>query len=269
LKLASNVVCCGILQLTEEAVRKALAILSLILLFVVLAPAQSSPQALQYAAQAITALTGSTAVSDITINANATRTVGSDVGTGTATLYAKGQYESLINMVLSTGNRSETLNGTDQTTGPQGEWIDAGGTPHLYSPFNCVTDASWFYPALSSLAFTNNQNQLLSYVGAETLNGEAVQHLQSTWNGSPLTTMDFYLDATTFLPVATNLNVHPDSNSSTNIPVQILFSNYQNVNGVEVPFHIQELLNGTVLLDVTVTGAVINSGLPDSLFTIQ
>jgi hypothetical protein len=48
--------------------------------------------------------------------------------------------------------------------------------------------------------------------------------------------MDFYLDAATFLPAAANLNIHPDSDATTNIPVQVLYSNYQNVNGILVQF---------------------------------
>jgi hypothetical protein len=231
--------------------------------------AQSDPQALQYAAQAITALTGGTTVSDITISGNATRTVGSNVGTGSANFYAKGEYESRIDMTLSTGNRSEIINTSNPLNSPQGEWIDANGNANPYSPFNCMTDPVWFYDALSSLAFTNNSNQVLSYVGLENLNGESVQHLNSVWNGSALTSMDFYLDASTFLPAAANLTIHPDSDATTNIPVQVLFSNYQSVNGILVPFHIQELLSGTVLLDFTAISAVINSGLSDSLFTIQ
>jgi hypothetical protein len=50
---------------------------------------------------------------------------------------------------------------------------------------------------------------------------------------------------------------------------QILFSNYQNVNGVQVPYHIQELFNGSLLLDFTASAATINTGLSDSLFAIQ
>jgi hypothetical protein len=231
--------------------------------------AQSSQQALQYAAQSISALTGGTAVSDITLTGTATRTVGTSVGTGSATFYAKGEYESRIDMVLSSGNRSEIINTSNPSNGPEGEWIDANGNANPYSPFNCMTDPVWFYDALSSLALTNNSNQVLSYIGLENLNGESVEHLNSIWNGSTLTSMDFYLDATTFLPAAANLNIHPDSDATTNIPVQVLFSNYQSVNGILVPFHIQELLSGTVLLDFTTTSAVINSGLSDSLFTIQ
>jgi hypothetical protein len=106
-------------------------------------------------------------------------------------------------------------------------------------------------------------------VGLETLNGASVQHLHSVWSGQQLTTMDFYLDATTFLPVAINLNAHPDTDSNTNIPIQVLFSSYQNLNGVLVPYHIQEFFNGTLFLDFTASSAAINSGLADSLFAIQ
>jgi hypothetical protein len=243
-----------------------LGLLSLGLLFTSFASAQSDSQAIQYAQQAIAALTGGTTVTDVTISGNATRTVGSEVGTGTGTFYAKGLYESRLDLSLSNGSRSEIRNSTNT---PQGEWLDSSGNPYQYSSFNCQTDAVWFFPTFSSLASATDSNQALTYVGLETLNGESVQHLHSVWFGQQLITTDFYLDATSLLPVAGNFNAHPDNDATTNIPVQALFMNYQNVNGVQVPYHIQELLNGTLLLDFTATSAVINSGLSDNLFTIQ
>jgi hypothetical protein len=181
-------------------------------------------------------------------------------------LYAKGQYESRIDLSLSSGNRSEIRNSSSDT---QGEWIGSDGTPYSFAVHNCLTDAVWFFPVFSSLAFATDQHQTLSYVGLEALNGASVQHLRSVWSGQQLTTMDFFLDATTLLPVAINFNAHPDNDSNTNIPVQILLSNYQNLNGVQTPYHIQELFNGNLLLDFTASSAVINSGLADSLFAIQ
>jgi hypothetical protein len=228
--------------------------------------AQSDPQAIAFAAQSIAALTSGTQVTDITLKGNATRTLGSQVGSGPGTFSAKGLYESRLDLNLSNGTRSEIRNSTST---PKGEWIDSNNNAHPFSQFNCLTDAVWFYPAFSSLASATNSNQILKYVGPETLNGESVQHLNSVWFNQPLITMDFYLDATTFLPVAVNFNSHPDSDSSTNIAVQILFSNYQNLNGVLVPYHIQESVNGSVLLDFATTNAVVNSGLSDTLFTIQ
>jgi hypothetical protein len=227
----------------------------------------SDPQALALASQAIAALAGSTIVSDVTVSANVTRTAGSDVQTGSGTLYGKGQNESRLNLELSNGQRTEIRNYTGAS--PQGEWIGADGTPNSFSQFNCLTDAVWFFPTLSSLASATDPNQNLSYSGLETLNGVAVQHLHSVWFGQQISQIDFYLDATTLLPVSINLNVHPDDDSSVNIPVQVQFSNYEDVNGVLVPYHIQQFINGSLLLDFSATGATINSGLSDSLFSIQ
>jgi hypothetical protein len=228
--------------------------------------AQSDPQALAFAAQSIAALTGGTTVTDATLTGTATRTVGSDVGNGPATFYAKGQYESRIDLNLSSGNRSEIRN---SLSSPQGEWIGSDSTPHAFALHNCITDAAWFFPALSSLAFATDPHQSLSYIGLEKLNGASVQHLRSIWSGQQLSTMDFYLDAATLLPVEVDFNAHPDDDMTTNIPFQILFSSYQNVNGAEIPYHIQELFSGDLLLDFTASGGVLNSGLSDSLFAIQ
>jgi hypothetical protein len=96
-----------------------------------------------------------------------------------------------------------------------------------------------------------------------------VQHLQSVWSSGPASTIDFYLDASTMLPVQINFNSHPDNAATTNIPYQITFSNYQAVNGSQIPYHIQEYFNGSLLLDFTVTNAALNSGLSDSLFALQ
>jgi hypothetical protein len=51
--------------------------------------------------------------------------------------------------------------------------------------------------------------------------------------------------------------------------VEVEFSNYQEVNGVQIPFKVQRLLNGNMLLQVTISRATINTGLQESLFTLQ
>ena len=88
-------------------------------------------------------------------------------------------------------------------------------------------------------------NVVLSYIGLETRNGESVQHIQSymyqpnqsalTPTPQQLSTMDFYLDAITFLPSAVTFNAHPDNNATANLLLEVDFSNYQAVNGVVVP----------------------------------
>jgi len=56
---------------------------------------------------------------------------------------------------------------------------------------------------------------------------------------------------------------------NVSIASEILFTNYQNVSGVQVPFHFQQLFSGSVILDVTVTNVSLNAGLLDSSFTLQ
>jgi hypothetical protein len=250
---------------TSSMVRCAVVCL-LLLLCITASVAQSDPQALTLASQSITALTGGLAVTDITISGAVTRTAGSDVQTGTGTLYGKGQNESRSNLALTAGQRTEIRN---YTSSPMGEWIAPNGALSLFAQFNCLTDAVWFFPALSSLAFANDPNQKLSYIGPDTFNGVSVQHLRSVWFAQQLSQMDFYIDSATLVPIAVASNVHADNDSSISIPVLIQFSNYQNVNGALVPFRIQQSLNGSLLLDIAVDTATFNSGLTDDLFSIQ
>ena len=237
-------------------------------------PPASDPQALSYASQSIATLSGGVTVSDVTLTGNVTRIAGSETDTGTATLLAKGTTESRVDLQLTGGNRSDILNGSGGF--PQGSWIGSDGISNSYAAHNCWTDSSWFFPALSSLvAVSSNPNVVLSYVGQESSNGTAVQHLQSYVYVADqsffqqISTMDFYLDSTSLFPVTAKFNIHPDNDGSTNIPVEIDFSNYQPVGGVRVPFHIQKLVQGSLVLDVTISSAVFNSGLPDGDFAIQ
>ncbi len=236
----------------------------------------SDPQALGLAAESLSALVGTTQVADVTLTGTIVRTAGSDVGTGTVTLKVLGAGESRLDMNLSNGTRSEIRNSSSGS--PQGFWIATDNSIHSMVNHNLMTDAAWFFPVLSVLSQASNSNYLFTYVGQESRNGTAVQHIRAAQNSSSydpsglmqrLTTEDIYLDATSFLPVALTYNEHPDNNALANIPVEVDFSNYQTVNGVKIPFRIQKFFNGTLFLDVTVQSAVLNSGLTGSVFTAQ
>lgn len=236
----------------------------------------SNPEALAFAAKSIAALAGSTAIKDITLTGNITWTAGSDIESGTATLLASGATESRMDLVFSTGTRSEIRDASTGTA--EGEWILENGTSGLFAPQNCWTDAVWFYPVLGSLAA--GPGVMLSYIGQETRRGQSVQHVQSyvyqgyQYSGpgvSPqqLTTMDFYLDASTLLPAAVVFNAHLDKYASTNVPVEIDFTNYESMAGIVIPAHIQRFVQNTLQADLTVTGASINTGIPLSEFAIN
>jgi len=240
-----------------------------------LSGATSDPQALALALRALAALWGNQVIHDVTLTGNVTWVSGNSE-TGTAALEALGTNESRIDLALPDGTRTEIR---DASAGfAQGKWINPDGKSGMFAAHNAMTDAVWFFPALGSL--TGGPNIVLSYVGPETRNGQSVQHLRSCHYQTPspntpdlteqqLSTMDFYLDAASSLPVAVVFNQHPDDNARVNIPIEVDYSNYQPISGVLVPMHIQKSMNGAPLLDVTLTGVVFNSGLALSEFSVN
>jgi hypothetical protein len=234
----------------------------------------SDPQAISLANQALSALVGTTQVGDVTLTGTATRTAGSDVGTGAVTLKALGVAMSRLDMNLSNGTRSEIRNLSSGL--PQGFWIAPNSSAHSAANHNNMTDAAWFFPALTVLSQASNSSYLFTYVGQETRNGTTVQHIRVAQNiGSAadptglarqLSTEDIYLDGNSLLPVALTFNAHPDNNALANIPVEVDFSNYQVVNGVKIPFRVQQFFNGTLFLDITVQSAALNAGLTSTDF---
>jgi hypothetical protein len=117
-------------------------------------------------------------------------------------------------------------------------------------------------------------------VGLEGSGSASVQHLRAyryrpaKRQGSidivqNLSTVDIFLDASSSLPLALRFNTHPDDDDMTNILVEIIFSNYQSFNGVQVPMHVQKLIFGALALDLTFNRATVNTGITDGPFTIQ
>ncbi len=222
----------------------------------------------QRSALAASPLTGGTIVSDAILNGSAVWISGSDRDTGQATLKARQNGQSRLDLALSNGPRSEirihdALNGRYQTL--------AAGKWSTHAIHNDWVDANWFFPALSALT-----------VGSQ--NGFSVGPISDAWhlyaqfqiaNQKPkitsqvqsLSTVLYDLDPATSLPTALHFFTHPDEDLGTNIRVDVQFSDYRVVNGVEVPFRIRRYVNGTLQLDITVSSAIINPGLSDSDFT--
>lgn len=235
----------------------------------------SDPMAVSLAQKSMTALTGGLPIADVTLSANVVSIVSSDSETGSGTFYGSGVMQSRVDLNLGHGGpRSDVRSSANGVA--QGSWQNSNGsTPKAYSGHNCWTDAVWFFPALSSLSQTSNPNYVFSYIGQEQHGSVSTQHIRvyqpssPKISGSSISTMDFYLDAVSLLPVAIGFNAHPDDSMGTNLPTEIDFANYQVVNGIRIPFHFQKIFNGIVTLDVTVTSAVPNSGLANSLFALQ
>jgi hypothetical protein len=235
--------------------------------------ASSSPQAVLYLQRTLAALSASTPVSDVALTGTAHYIAGSDDETGTATLKAV-VGASRIDLNLSSGPRSEVVNTSASLAGT---WSGPDGVAHQMSGHNLMlVDPAWFFPAFP-IAHGLSSGYVATDVGQENRNGQVVEHVTisqtsaaETPPGAPtmahLSQMDFFLDSTTFLPVAINFNIHPDDNALLDIPIEIRLSDYRAVNGVQIPFHVQKFLNNGLVLDLQFTTAVLNTGLAASQF---
>jgi hypothetical protein len=234
-------------------------------------------QALTLANQALKALTGGLAITDATVQGSSSFIAGSDQESGNATLEARAGYASRLVLALNGGQRTEVRN--ESSAPPQAKWSGPDGTWHPVPLHNCWVDPTWFFPALTIQSALNDPQISFAYIGQDTKAGGAVQHIQisrivpgqnaaSTSLIQKLSRVDVYLDVTSYLPVAVDFNTHPDKTTTYDLPVEIQFSGWQPANGVQVPSRIQKFLQGSLTLDLNSVTISVNTGIPQSDFTM-
>ena len=236
-------------------------------------PAPSGLSVLQSSFQA---LTGNTTIADVTLTGSAEWIAGSDEETGTAT-YKATAGANRLDMTFSGGSRSEFR--SSDSTGPTGAWIGLNGVSQPISNHNLLVDPGWF-PIFTLGNIISSGNSVLVYIGRETRNDVSVIHLRSSQqfpnvaaNSSSiyphLTQIDIYLDSSTLLPVSYLFNDHPDNNAAADISTEIRYSDYRNVSGSQVPFHLQKFINNSLTVDIQVQNASLNTGVTISPVTVQ
>ena len=101
----------------------------------------------------------------------------------------------------------------------------------------------------------------IELVGNETLAGKPVYHLRVTKKGGP--PQDYYLDGTTGLERRISMSVDQGGTPAT---VVTELSDYKEVDGRMVPFHIEQRVNGTVVATTTIDTVEFNVPIDDSTF---
>lgn len=210
--------------------------------------------------QAKAAFTSQLTISNVTLDGTFVSVEGSLQQNGNAHLVVGSDGTYSVSLTKSSGAAGEARSETD--AGVSCTWMDPGGISHPVDSFNCQTPA-WFLPELPVLLSSEaNPEWTLS---AQTDVGSS-PHLQFAYNGpdtggqsqSPGIALDLELSSATLLPNKASFCLHPDGQNYTNIPVQIIYQNYQRVNGVAIPFRIQRFVNGTLVLDITISSASVN-----------
>ncbi len=236
----------------------------------------AQPNPLQVLQSSLRVLGGTVSITDAKLLAAVQYTAGSDAETGTAVLEASGadSFSSLLS--LTSGTQKQVRQGsTEATTG-------AGGQEQIAALHNSLYPAPWFMPALLVQEWLRPANKVtLVSATNEVRDGQNVIHIDAyrlpsgqfdALTGNYLrqaSTADLYLDANTLLPLYLDFMAHPDNDELTDFPVTIAFQGYRSVNGVQIPFHIQKYLQRSLLLDLTLSSAAINVGVPQSDFAIQ
>jgi hypothetical protein len=235
------------------------------------------PQAAGLLQRSLSALIGNNALTDVTLSGTGTRTAGSDTESGTATLRATSSGQSRVDFAFGSGQRSEARDASVMP--PTGEWVAPNASITPIAQHNLLTEPAWFFPAFVLARVLSNPNYSISSIDQETKLGVVVDHFkvfqQVTIPGDTsnsfqsLTRMDFYLDPSSLLPLAIDVNTHPDNNAGLNIPVEFQYSSYQPVQGANVPFHVQQLVNNVVVLDIEISATNFNTGLTNAIFSLQ
>ena len=206
-------------------------------------------------------------VASITLAATAEWTAGSDKESGNATLHANADGSYSVQLQLDNGIRTESQ--TSFASGPSCTFSGQDAVVHASAGHNCMNGVAWFMPDIS-LFGGHQANSVATFLTAENNASQPFLHLrqqqtpQTSLDTSTqqllvhLSTVDLYLDPLTSLPSIADFKIHPDQNAAADISVQVLFTNYQTIDGVQIPFRIQRYINGLLNLDLTVTHASAN-----------
>ena len=229
----------------------------------------SDPAAVSLLQQSTSALAGSNRLDDIQLTGTAYWHAGSENLRGPVTLQANSSGRSRMQLDLGARSRTEIYSGHHEQ--PACAWTGTDKVPHDMGAHNCWTVGPWFFPNVSLLSGQQQARNLLSYAGQEARDGSAVEHIQIRRAfASPtkaaldlvnrVSTVDLYLDSVTKLPVSLAYFIHPGGDARRDIPIEVRFSDYRDVAGIKAPFHIEKLMNGSTILEISITSAAFNTG---------
>lgn len=230
-------------------------------------PAVSASELLQQSVSSLGQLpVDSTALGSISI------TAGSDTQWGSIQIQTRGTDQS--------SEQLTTSNGTIESTFSHGNSATANNysKKSLSSLELAVSNQSALFPLPLLASILTSPDSAYQYVGAESVSGASCQHIRA-WNTftsqpalqylSPFTVRDIWIDSSTNLPVKIAYSLRAGTGAVPTTSVEVFYSSYKLVNGVQFPFHISKSLNGTPWIDITVSSVSFNTGLADSSFSLR
>ena len=237
------------------------------------AAAERSSQALAVLAQvlntaggpAITGIQDFTALGDITVYS-----AGKELQ-GHARVLARGQDQFRFDEYLSMGTRSWAVSNRS------GELKDSDGKVSSIPPHNAMTLGSLTFPYLRLLAAAGDNTTAVQDLGDLVVESQKLHKLHvhrdfdSSFGGdnavNHLSDADYLFDSQTHLLASVRNQTHPVESMAKDVPHEVQFSDYRNVNGVMVPFGVTEYIGGQRVWTLQLSSIQFNTGLSDSDFS--
>jgi hypothetical protein len=206
-------------------------------------------------------------VSSVQISGTATWYAGGLTDAGNALLTANSNGSAQMQLSLNSKGQwteSQTAVGTSMSCG----WIGNDAVQHTGNLINCLRPVVWFIPPifLQSLTLTSTISVTDLGVGPIASAG-SYRHLHCFFSTfpDPVTEsaaaenpVEIGVDPNTFFPAVVSYQVQPDNGANVLIPIEIRLSNYNQVNGVQVPYLIQRYVNGALQVSIQVTSVQVN-----------
>jgi hypothetical protein len=215
--------------------------------------------------------TQSSNLATIQIEGTAISSIGGEVKSGTIVLKSQGSTRSRVDLSFGGEQTTEIQN----STLPENNiLIDSTGNVRQLAIHNTWSAATWFFPAFLPTALWNSSSVQFSLPAPADASGITLQSntelsgVATTMHNlvERLSSVRYQLNPTTYLPSKVTFTTHPDADLNRDIGVEVDYSDYRLVDGVQVPFRIRKYLNGDLILDITVTNVIINPTLSDSDF---
>lgn len=229
------------------------------------------PQAIGVLANALAAMGGQNVatVQDTVVQATMTPPASQGGNPGTLTITTKGVNKMRFDGSGGAKTSSVIFNTGSELRSNAAGWHQAPSANASHKRFEHI-------PVLMLTYELTRTDLSVTYVGVETLAGRSVQHVQlarvsNLGNALDVTLsrnsqIDVWVDAQTMFVVKVAFLYLSETDWRVGLPMEIFYDNYQNTNGLLVPFHQKCLFNGQPLEDMQITSFSVNQSPADSKF---
>lgn len=229
--------------------------------------AQRDPQAVALLQRSLAAMGGGVP-SDCVVSGRVTIVAGSDTSTGSIRILARG-FDQIAEQIETAGqSRSEVYSQQSGT-------ISIDGAPDSMPLETAVSAQPVDVPLFAVAAVLSNPDFSVRVVGREVIGAIDVYHLQTanTFASKPgfgrfasMAARDLWIDATSYLPLRISYSVRTVRSGEVPDVIEVSFSDYRTVGGLQFPYLIRKSLNGTPWTTIQVEQVAMNTGLSDADF---